>query len=325
MRQRTTIACLLLAVLLSGCAERNPFDESNYVSPKPTHGGTLNVGTVSVTLSALSWDPADWTWKSNHDTGMVREQLFAADLDRSVRKGGPFPFIAEAYLPSDAIRGELARRWEWRDPLTLEVHLREGVYFPDKPGVMSRREINADDVIYTYDLLRTSPKKIPSYFDHIDSVEADGSAYGGVSLQRLQRRMGLPVRLRLLLGHRAARDERRRPEKLAHGHRHRTLRTHQYIHGNSQTHTRNPDYWDSETIDGEHYPIPFVDKVVYRIIKDEATYPHRPAHRQARYPRSDPLDRRGPSEGNHTRTALVPLARHRRHFPGAAHGPRASQ
>ena len=46
-------------------------------------GGTLEIGTVYVTLSALSWDPADWNWKHNHDTGQVYEQLFAADLSKS--------------------------------------------------------------------------------------------------------------------------------------------------------------------------------------------------------------------------------------------------
>jgi hypothetical protein len=38
-----------------------------------------------VTLSALSWDNADWNWKHNHDTGHVYEQLFAADLSKSKR------------------------------------------------------------------------------------------------------------------------------------------------------------------------------------------------------------------------------------------------
>ena len=36
---------------------------------KPQYGGKLEVGTVYVTLSALSWDMADWNWKQNHDMG----------------------------------------------------------------------------------------------------------------------------------------------------------------------------------------------------------------------------------------------------------------
>ena len=44
----------------------------------PKYGGTLEIGTVYVTLSALSCDPADWNWKLNHDTG--------ADLRAAVRR-----------------------------------------------------------------------------------------------------------------------------------------------------------------------------------------------------------------------------------------------
>ena len=49
---------------------------------KPQYGGTLEVGTVYVTLSALSWDLADWNWKQNHDAGQFYEHLFAADLSK---------------------------------------------------------------------------------------------------------------------------------------------------------------------------------------------------------------------------------------------------
>jgi peptide/nickel transport system substrate-binding protein len=37
--------------------------------PEPKYGGTLEIGKVYVTLSALSFDPADWNWKLAHDTG----------------------------------------------------------------------------------------------------------------------------------------------------------------------------------------------------------------------------------------------------------------
>src|SRR4051794_1944884 len=55
---------------------------------EPKYGGTLEIGTVYVTLSALSFDPADWNWKLNHDTGNYLEQLFAADLTKSKKNGG---------------------------------------------------------------------------------------------------------------------------------------------------------------------------------------------------------------------------------------------
>ena len=73
--------------------------------------------------------------------------MLAADLDKSVRKGGPFPYRAEAFLPEEAWRGELAERWEWEDPLTLVIKLREGIFYPDKPGVMKAREFVADRMV----------------------------------------------------------------------------------------------------------------------------------------------------------------------------------
>jgi peptide/nickel transport system substrate-binding protein len=98
---RPLVAAALSLSLISGSALAE--------APKP--GGTLTVGTVYVTLSALSWDPADWNWKQNHDMGQYCEQLFAGDLSKSVREGGPHPFYADAWLPNDAIRGELAESW----------------------------------------------------------------------------------------------------------------------------------------------------------------------------------------------------------------------
>ena len=82
---------------------------------KPQYGGSLEIGTVFYTLSALSWDPADWNWKQNHDMGQFYEQLFAGDLSKAKRNGGKHPFVSDAYLPSEAIRGELAESWQWKE------------------------------------------------------------------------------------------------------------------------------------------------------------------------------------------------------------------
>ncbi len=76
--------------------------------PPPRSGGSLEIATVFYTLSALSWDLADWNWKQNHDAGQIYEQLFAADLTKARRLGGKHPFYAEAWIPADAMRGELA-------------------------------------------------------------------------------------------------------------------------------------------------------------------------------------------------------------------------
>ncbi len=44
-----------------------------------------------------------------------------------------------------------------------------------------------------------------------------------------------------------------------------------HIKGSQMIYERNPDYWDSATINGKKYQLPFVDKVVLPVIPDEAT------------------------------------------------------
>ena len=48
-----------------------------------------------------------------------------------------------------------------QNPLRVEVQLRKGVMFPAKAGVMESREFTADDVVFSYDRINKSPKKIP--------------------------------------------------------------------------------------------------------------------------------------------------------------------
>ncbi len=54
--------------------------------------------------------------------------------------------------------------------------------------------------------------------------------------------------------------------------RHRAVQLTDFVQGNSNTYTKNPIYWDKEKIGGDEYKLPFVDKIVYRTIKDEATF-----------------------------------------------------
>jgi peptide/nickel transport system substrate-binding protein len=240
---------------------------------KPLYGGALEIGTVYVTLSALSWDPADWNWKLNHDTGQFYEQLFAADLTKSRRHKGKHPFYADAWLPSDAIRGELAESWEWKEnPLRVEIKLRKGIMFPEKPGVMAARELTAEDVVFTYERLDKSPKKIVSYFDHVDKVAATDSHTVVFTFKEFHAewdyRFGYgyfsPIYPKEVVAAGAANWKNVNgtgPFMLS-----------DFVSGNSNTYVKNPNYWDKETIGGTAYKLPYVDKITYRTIKDEATF-----------------------------------------------------
>ncbi len=239
----------------------------------PRYGGDLNIGTVYVTLSALSWDPVDWTWKSNHDTGLVREQLFAGDLDRGVRGGGDYTFVAEAYLPTDVIRGELAESWEWQDDLKLVVRLRQGVMFHEKPGIMESRELTAHDVKFTFDLVDSSPKKAQQdYWGYIDELEVRDDHTLVFHFNEFNAewayRFGYGYQSSITARELADVDAKDWRNLMGTG----PFELTKYIHGNSHIYRRRDNYWDAEVYDGKSFQLPYVDSVKYRIIKDEATY-----------------------------------------------------
>jgi peptide/nickel transport system substrate-binding protein len=240
---------------------------------KPKYGGSLEIGTVYVTLSALSFDPADWNWKLNHDTGNYLEQLFAADLTKSVKNGGKHRFYADGYLPADAIRGELLESWEWKDnPLRVEMKVRKGVMFPEKPGVMKSRELVAGDIAYSFDRLRNSPKRQGNYFHFVDKVEVKDTHtiifYYNQYHAEWDYRFGWgyysPIYAKEMVDAGASNWK----NAVGTG----PFQLTDFVQGNSNTYTKNPVYWGKEKIGGEDYKLPFVDKVVYRTIKDEATF-----------------------------------------------------
>ena len=238
---------------------------------KPQYGGKLEIGTVYSTISALSWDPADFAWKVNHDAGGVYEQLFAGDLTKAIRNGGKHRFVADAWLPSDAIRGELAESWKWTTPLRLEVKLRKGIMYPEKPGVMKAREFVADDVVYSFNRLEKSPKKIPFYLDHITKAEATDKHTVVFNFKEYNAEWDY----RFGWGYYSAIVPKEVVDAGASNWKNVNgtgpyLLT-DFTQGNSNTYTKNPNYWDKEQIGGQQYKLPFVDKIVYRVIKDEAT------------------------------------------------------
>ena len=244
------------------------------MSEKPQYGGTLNIGMIYLTLAPLSWDPADWAWKYNQDTGLTTETLFSADLSKSISRGGKHAFVADSWLPTDAIRGELAENWKMSSdlPLRVDINLRQGIMFPDKPGVMKSRELVAEDVVFSYNRLDKSPKKIPTYFDHIEKVEVTGKH----SLRFTFKHYFSEWDYRFGWGYYSAIVPKEVSDAGAGNWKNLNgtgpFMLTDYVQGNAVTFSKNDLYWDKEKVAGQSYKLPFVDKIIYRTIKDEAAF-----------------------------------------------------
>jgi peptide/nickel transport system substrate-binding protein len=143
--------------------------------------------------------------------------------------------------------------------------------FPEKPGVMASRELTAEDVLFTQRRYATSPKQVGDFYNFIEKSEARDSHTLVYDLNEYvadwQLRFGFGYTTAVMPKEVA--DAGAKDWKNANGTG--PFRLVGYVSGNSNTYEKNPIYWDHETIAGSKYRLPFVDKLTYRIIKDQAT------------------------------------------------------
>ena len=159
---------LVLSLLLLGSFAYGATAKGASVK-QPQYGGTL---TIVTDMNPISWDIDDWIWKHANDTGFYMEHLLMGDLQKGPRGTNQYAFQDGGWIPPEVLRGQLLQSWEVKkNPLQLIFHLRKGVMWQEKPGVMKARELVADDVVYSINRLKNSPKAIPLYMDFVGKME----------------------------------------------------------------------------------------------------------------------------------------------------------
>ena len=143
------------------------------VAQEPQYGGTLTILETMTGLEPMAWDNTSWMWKHGNDTGLAKESMFSGDLSKGPRGTNEYGFFASGWIPPSVTRGELIESWEKKqNPLRLIFHVRKGVYWQEKPGVMERRELTADDVVYSQKRLAGARRAIKTYVDFVEKWEA---------------------------------------------------------------------------------------------------------------------------------------------------------
>jgi len=238
----------------------------------PKYGGKLVILSNYPTLNPMNWDQADWGWKHGNDTGLAIEHLLTGDLQKGPRGTNEYPFTADAWIPPSVTRGELAESWEIeKDPLAIVFHLRKGVYWQEKPGVMERREFTADDVVYSQTRLAGARKAIPTYVSFVEKWVARDK-YTAVALLK-EWNANWPYRMAwgYYDGIQAPEQEKAGPGDWKNLCGTGPYMVTDYKTGHSVTWTKNKDYWDSEEVDGKKYKLPYTDEIVTMIIPDAAS------------------------------------------------------
>lgn len=278
------VSCLMVAALvLASCApavveeEVVPVEEEEEVVEEvvsavtePQHGGTLTVLWFHAGLEPQTWDPADCNWIVDPFTSPYMENLGMGDFEKYGPRGtNEFAFTDLEYMPPEFLRGCLAESWELLDDTTTIYHIRQGVYWPDRPGVMSSREMTAEDVAFCGTRRIQSPRC--PYYENVESITAADKYTVVVKVKEYQENWigagGWGYFLKIYPPE--AVDAGMHDWRNACGTGPFILKD--YVSGASLTFERNPLYWDTTTIDGKEYKLPFADRLSWPIIVDEST------------------------------------------------------
>ena len=244
-------------------------------TPKPTgepqYGGTLTLLHVVSTIDFISWDAASLDWRNDLNLGPYQENLLMGDLTKGPRGTNEWDYRECQYFPNSVVKGCLAESWEIGNDLkSLTFHIRKGVMWQGRTGVMSPRELVAADVAYTFNRLFAATAA-PQFYYFCDKAVATDKYTVVIQLKEYSdiwwQYIGYGWYCQIY------------PQELvtagitnwrnAVGTGPWILKD--YVSGSSVTYERNPNYWDKETIGGKTYDIPFADRMIWPIVPDEST------------------------------------------------------
>ncbi len=235
----------------------------------PQYGGTL---TIARGLEPMSWNSRDINWQHNDVAGPYAETLLVGDLQKGPRGTNEWSFHAQAFVPNHIMTGALAESWEITDPLTLTFHVRRGVFWQAKTGIMDARELTADDLVYHFTGQLQAPKEylLKPFVDHFSAPDK----YTFVAHLK-QYHANWPYRLAwgyfITVSTPPELEQNGDPNDWRDVCGTGPFMLTDYVPASSVTYTKNPNYWGTTIIDGKEYKLPFVDKLVRPIISDATT------------------------------------------------------
>lgn len=272
------LSCLIAtAVVLMSCGPAAEEEEEAEVTPteEPQYGGTLIVPGYTVTPYA--WDPADCDWLQANICGPVYENLMMGDIQKGPRGTNEFEFGHAEWIPDEFLTGQLAESWELVPPNKIVWHLRKGVQWTGKEGVMEPREFTAQDAELALERYMVSPKSSVGRFNWVDPEKPTDKLNATDKYTLELEYTDFSADWSYLLGWGWSTDIYPPEVVTAGASDWRNIvgtgpfLMDDYVTGTSITYTRNPDYWQTATIGGKQYQMPLIDKLIYVIIVDEST------------------------------------------------------
>ncbi len=241
----------------------------------PQYGGSLTMIESGARESADPVSPdrmASGTSAHHFWRQGFQEQVLVGDFETYGPRGNDmFAFEVRGYIPLTYMKGQVIEDFSIEsDRLVWKV--REGVYWHgNKPQVMDSRELVADDLVWWVNYRRQAPAG-----GDIKAATRDAKKIDKYTLE-IPFAKGYDFMVMYLLGY-EDRASVEPPETVEAGadqwENHvgtGPFMNGEYVIGSYFKFVRNPNYYETTTIDGEEYQIPFVDDVTYPIIPEESS------------------------------------------------------
>ena len=112
---------------------------------QPQYGGTL---TFALDNANMGFDDNYGSASRCYALHYTNRALITGDWGKSETGSGECSWFGSR-SPFNCLDGELAESWEFPDPDTCILHIRQGVNWQNKAPV-NGRELNADDVVFNF-------------------------------------------------------------------------------------------------------------------------------------------------------------------------------
>lgn len=257
-----TICLMALALIVPASA----MAAKKVASGEPKYGGTLVLARAD---DPRGTDPA-FNDKS-HTTLIhpVTNKLITGDWWKGPAGTNEWPWDMAGPPPEELWKGMLIEKWETKAADHYILHVRKGVMWQAKEGIMEAREFTADDVVFNimrltntethaFAKMKDKPKSVTAldrYTVEMKLAVPSGSAFYGLTNMYRQ----IPREVIDKFG--AMKDWKHvtgtGPFALV-----------DYVKGSSITYKKNPNYWEK---DNKGRSLPYLDQMRVLIIPDAST------------------------------------------------------
>ena len=281
------VASLISASVLTSCNKTSTTTKastttSTTAANTPQYGGTLTVLNQYYNEECAGWDPQlnQRPWSGSIWVTPIVDWLAVGDIEKYGPRGNnAYAFKIDQNIPEQYLRGQVLTSWAVdtsASPMTITFNVRHGIMWSGNTVIgMAARELTANDVVYTLKRGFAAPT-VSGVYKWVSSVTAKDDYTVVLEISDFNAIWPFYLMCGYHPGNiicpewgdtQVGGGSEDWKNTVSDG----PFIITNYTSGVGATFTKNDNYWDTTTINGTKYKVPFIKTLVYPIIPDEST------------------------------------------------------